>query len=111
MINKGLADKIVLMTNGPRAKICEVVVNTLPRDRSRLNIHKHSHYYAIRNHLIDFLVSRSANFSAEVEAGGYDPRDPPLTRPGVQNAGAERSTQPQAAEKPSPPVDRRLASG
>ena len=30
-----LADKIVLMTNGPRAKIAEIVVNTLPRNRSR----------------------------------------------------------------------------
>jgi nitrate/nitrite transport system ATP-binding protein len=30
-----LADKIVLMTNGPHAKIAEIVVNTLPRERSR----------------------------------------------------------------------------
>lgn len=28
-----LADSMVLMTNGPKAKIAEAVVNTLPRDR------------------------------------------------------------------------------
>ena len=30
-----LADKIVLMTNGPGARIAEVVLNTLPRNRTR----------------------------------------------------------------------------
>ena len=40
-----LADKIVLMTNGPEAKIAEIVVNTLPRSRTRHTIHKHPHYY------------------------------------------------------------------
>ena len=57
-----LADKIVLMTNGPRAKIAEIVVNTLPRSRTRHDLHKHPHYYRIRNHLIEFLVDRSRAF-------------------------------------------------
>ena len=47
------------MTNGPGARIAEVVVNTLPRARSRHDIHHHPHYYRIRNHLVDFLVHRS----------------------------------------------------
>ncbi len=54
-----LADKILLMTNGPRARIAEVVVNTLPRGRTRHDVHHHPHYYRIRNHLVDFLVHRS----------------------------------------------------
>jgi len=54
-----LADKILLMTNGPQARIAEIVVNTLPRARSRHDIHHHPHYYRIRNHLVDFLVHRS----------------------------------------------------
>ncbi|MGE0152787.1 MAG: ABC transporter ATP-binding protein [Reyranellaceae bacterium] len=77
-----LADRIVLMTNGPHAKIAEIVVNTLPRDRSRHDLHKHPHYYRIRNHLIEFLVDRSRNFDREIEAGNYDPRHPPLVHPG-----------------------------
>ena len=76
-----LADKIILMTNGPRAKIAEIVVNTMPRSRTRHDLHKHPHYYRIRNHLIDFLVDRSKMFSSS--AGDYDPRNPPLVTPGL----------------------------
>ena len=54
-----LADRILLMTNGPEARIAEIVVNTLPRNRTRHEIHHHPHYYRIRNHLVDFLVHRS----------------------------------------------------
>jgi nitrate/nitrite transport system ATP-binding protein len=54
-----LADRILLMTNGPQARIAEIVVNTLPRVRARQDIHHHPHYYRIRNHLVDFLVHRS----------------------------------------------------
>ena len=76
-----LADKIILMTNGPRAKIAEIVVNTMPRSRTRHDLHKHPHYYSIRNHLIDFLVDRSKMFSSST--GDYDPRNPPLVTPGL----------------------------
>jgi nitrate/nitrite transport system ATP-binding protein len=76
-----LADKIVLMTNGPRAKIAEIVVNTLPRIRTRHTIHKERHYYPIRNHLVDFLVSRSKQFNEEMPAD-YNPKNPPLVTPG-----------------------------
>jgi nitrate/nitrite transport system ATP-binding protein len=50
-----LADKILLMSNGPRARVAEVVVNTMPRDRTRGTIHHDPQYYRIRNHLVDFL--------------------------------------------------------
>jgi nitrate/nitrite transport system ATP-binding protein len=55
-----LADRILLMTSGPRARIAEVVQNTLPRARSRADVHHHPHYYRIRNHLVDFLTNRAA---------------------------------------------------
>jgi len=80
-----LADKIVLMTNGPEAKIAEVVVNTLPRTRSRHTIHKEPHYYPIRNHVVDFLVSRSKQFNETLPAD-YDSKHPPLVRPGLEEA-------------------------
>jgi nitrate/nitrite transport system ATP-binding protein len=76
-----LADKIVLMTNGPQAKIAEIVVNTLPRTRTRHTIHKERHYYPIRNHLVDFLVSRSRQFNEDMPAD-YNPKNPPLVTPG-----------------------------
>ena len=82
-----LSDKIILMTNGPRARIAEIVRNTLPRDRSRSDIHKDPQYYRIRNHLVDFLVSRSRRM-ADVSAGEYDPRHPPEITPGLVEAAA-----------------------
>ena len=72
-----LADRIVLMTNGPKARIAEVVVNPLPVDRRQGQIHHDPHYYAIRNHLIDFLVSRSV-ILRDTPPPGYDQRNPPV---------------------------------
>lgn len=59
-----LADRIFLMSNGPRAFLAEIVENTIPKPRHRDNIHHHSHYYQIRNHLLDFLVHRSKTLQA-----------------------------------------------
>ena len=75
-----LADKIVLMTNGPEAMVAEIVQNPLPKERDRNQIHRHPQFYAIRNHLIDFLVVRSKTFRNEVPAD-YDPRRPPIVVP------------------------------
>ncbi len=55
-----LADRILLMRNGPRARIADVVVNTLPRDRQRATMHHDPNYYPLRNHLVDFLVNRAS---------------------------------------------------
>jgi len=78
-----LSDKIILMTNGPHAKICEIVENTMPRSRTRHDMHRHPHYYPIRNHLIEFLVNRSTEFEKELSSSDYDPRHPPVVRPGL----------------------------
>ncbi len=78
-----LADKIVLMTNGPGAMIAEIVENPLPQERKREEIHRHPDYYPLRNHLIDFLVTRSVTFRDEMPAG-YDRKKPPVVRPGAQ---------------------------
>ena len=80
-----LADKIVLMTNGPDARIAEIVVNPLPADRSRHDVHKHPAFYPVRNHIIDFLVTRSKSFAAELAPPGkvWNRRSPPLVTPGA----------------------------
>ncbi|MBS0244696.1 MAG: ABC transporter ATP-binding protein, partial [Proteobacteria bacterium] len=64
-----LADRIVLMTNGPGARIAEIVANPLPKERTRTDVHRHPAYYAVRNHIIDFLMTRSKAFDAELAAG------------------------------------------
>src|SRR5882724_5713318 len=78
-----LADRIVLMTNGPGAVFAEIVDNPLPKERKRTEVHKHPLYYGVRNHIIDFLVSRSKAFAAEIEGRGYDRRRVPVVRPGA----------------------------
>jgi nitrate/nitrite transport system ATP-binding protein len=78
-----LADRIVLMTNGPGAVLAEIVDNPLPKERARTEVHRHPLYYAVRNHIIDFLVSRSRTFMTERKGGAYDPRAVPLVRPGL----------------------------
>ena len=54
-----LADRILLMTNGPFARVAEAVEITIPRPRNRTEIVEHPNYYAIRNHLVQFLGHRS----------------------------------------------------
>ena len=58
-----LADRILLMTNGPHAQIAESVVIDIPRHRDRTEIIHHPNYYPIRNHLVEFLVKRSKELS------------------------------------------------
>ena len=78
-----LADKIFLMTNGPGAVLAEVVENPLPKDRQRIDLHRHPYYYPLRNHIIDFLVTRSKTFTQTNTA--HDPRNVPLVRPVLQD--------------------------
>jgi nitrate/nitrite transport system ATP-binding protein len=63
-----LADRILLMSNGPRARIAETVINPLPRERTRHALHHDPQYYRIRNHLVDFLVERSRRLQADEAA-------------------------------------------
>lgn len=61
-----LADRILLMSNGNESEagyvpggIAEVVVNPLTRERVRASLHHLDGYYELRNHIVDFLVSRA----------------------------------------------------
>lgn len=65
-----LADRILLMTNGPLARVAESVEITIPRPRLRTDIVEHPNYYAIRNHLVQFLGKRSAELAGQVSAEG-----------------------------------------
>ena len=82
-----LADKIMLMSNGPQAVIAEVVVNTLPRDRRRATLHHQPQYYPIRNHLVDFLVNRAKAISVGQEKKPTSPRmvSPGLSTPSMSS--------------------------
>ena len=61
-----LADRILLMTNGPYARIAESVKVELTHPRERSTIIHDPGYYRIRNHLVDFLVRRSKELAGVV---------------------------------------------
>jgi nitrate/nitrite transport system ATP-binding protein len=91
-----LADKILLMTNGPRAWVAEIVENTLPKERSRVELHKHPNYYPLRNHLIDFLVIRSRELALSPTARPADRQPPtirPMATPATPHAATTHNTQ------------------
>jgi nitrate/nitrite transport system ATP-binding protein len=56
-----LADRIVMMTNGPAATIGEVVAVGLPRPRDRIELAEDPRYVHYRKAVIDFLYSRQAH--------------------------------------------------
>mgnify|MGYP000530722666 FL=1 len=50
-----LADRVVMMSNGPNARIGNIMEVDLPRPRSRKALINHRDYYAYREELLDFL--------------------------------------------------------
>jgi len=50
-----LADRIIMMTSGPRAQIGDILNVEFARPRTRKDILNHPDYYGYRKHLIDFL--------------------------------------------------------
>lgn len=64
-----LADRVVMMSNGPNAKIGNIMEVDLPRPRSRKELINHPDYYAYREELLEFL---------EAYEGGSNPTDEQL---------------------------------
>lgn len=76
-----LADRILLMTNGPQARVAEVVHNLLPRPRTRADLHHMPGYHPLRDHIMDFLITRSRTLAGTPPAD-YDSRNPPVVQIG-----------------------------
>ncbi len=56
-----LADRIVMMTNGPAAKIGEIMEVHFPHPRNRTQMMEDPDYYTLRNQALDFLFGRYAH--------------------------------------------------
>ncbi|MFM7602297.1 MAG: nitrate ABC transporter ATP-binding protein [Pseudanabaena sp.] len=50
-----LSDRIVMMTNGPEAKIGQVLTVDLPHPRKKLEAVNHPNYYRLRGEVVNFL--------------------------------------------------------
>ena len=65
-----LADRVVMMTNGPMARIGKIMTVDLPRPRTRKALLEHPDYWRYRQELLDFL---------EEYEGGARPEEVPKT--------------------------------
>ena len=81
-----LADRVVMMSNGPKARIGNIMEVDLPRPRTRKGLLEHPGYYAYRQELLDFL---------EAYEGGADP-DPAVLE-AIKAKRADRSSEHKAA--------------
>ena len=54
-----LADRLILMTDGPEATVGDVVTLPFSRPRQRRSVLEHSEYYRCRRRIIDFLQSHA----------------------------------------------------
>ncbi|MDJ0933576.1 ABC transporter ATP-binding protein [Breoghania sp.] len=76
-----LTDRILLMSNGPYARVAESVVVDIPRPRERVEIIHDPGYYKIRNHLVEFLAWRSREMSGQAREPGSGPQQPVTVSP------------------------------
>lgn len=62
-----LADRVVMMTNGPNARIGHILQVDIPRPRTRKALLEHPDYYRYRREVLDFL--EAYEHGAKPEAG------------------------------------------
>lgn len=78
-----LADRVVMMSNGPNATIGNIMDVKLPRPRTRTALLEHPDYYAYRQELLDFL---------EAYEGGANPSPDVLEAIKAKRAKARAAT-------------------
>lgn len=72
-----LADRVVMMTNGPQATIGKITDVKLPRPRTRKALLEHPDYYAYRQEVLDFLEEyEHGNTSKSEKTGIRAPKKP-----------------------------------
>ena len=63
-----LADRVVMMTNGPNARIGHIMQVDIPRPRTRKALLEHPNYYSYRSELLEFLEAYEHGASPKKEA-------------------------------------------
>jgi nitrate/nitrite transport system ATP-binding protein len=76
-----LADRIVMMTNGPAAEVGDILELTFPRPRERKTVLEHPDYYRLREHLITFLEEHAHKKQADRPGRGEPPAANGATMP------------------------------
>lgn len=60
-----LSDRIALMSNGPEARLAEVIDVNLPRPRTRQMMIESDEYSRLRTHILKFLIENAAHAEPE----------------------------------------------
>jgi len=55
-----LSDRVMMMTNGPAARIGEILTIDLPRPRSRVALADDQRYHHLRQQILHFLYEKHA---------------------------------------------------
>ena len=69
-----LADRVVMMTNGPQATIGKITDVNLPRPRTRKALLEHPDYYSYRQEVLDFLEEYEHGNAPKSPASGGTPK-------------------------------------
>ncbi|MEY3866171.1 MAG: hypothetical protein RLZZ338_62 [Cyanobacteriota bacterium] len=91
-----LADRVVMMTNGPSAHIGEDLKIPFSRPRDRARIMEDPVYYELRNFALDFLFRRYAHHEGDEEETNTTPLTTTVT--------TTNTTAPEAPLKPNEPT-------
>lgn len=83
-----LADRILLMSNGPNARVAEAVEIAIPRPRSRAEILNNPGYYTIRNYLVNFLHKEAKSTAKLVQSGAHPKAVNPIAAAAAPRAEA-----------------------
>jgi nitrate/nitrite transport system ATP-binding protein len=84
-----LADRVVMMTNGPNAKVGKIMEVDLPRPRTRKQLLQHPDYYRLREELLGFLE--------EYEHGPAKVDAPKIVSTDEQNQNDTEESEPKKA--------------
>src|SRR5437763_1057263 len=68
-----LADRIVMMTNGPAAEVGDVLEVRFPRPRNRKEVMDHPDYYRLREQLVAFLENQTRREAVSTPVSAEDP--------------------------------------
>lgn len=106
-----LADRLVMMTNGPAAQIGEILDIPFSRPRNRAQITEDPRYYELRNYALDFLFRRFAHHEEDQDTT-YDTGSAqsttisPSSSPIATEVSSMQPNKPDAEENPYASVSR-----
>jgi nitrate ABC transporter ATP-binding subunit len=90
-----LSDRIAMMTNGPAARVGDILEVPFPRPRERKAVMEHPDYYGFREHLITFLEEHAhKDETTEDDTASTPPRAPtnhPPAKPCSSSARTDHS--------------------